>query len=178
MVSDFLHNESVYLRALEPLDIDFLYGIENNVALWPLSDTQIPFSRDVLIRYIENAQQDLYTAKQLRLVICTQALQKPIGFIDLFDFEPMHLRAGVGIVILKSERGKGYGKKAVQLLCNYAKEAFFMHQLYANVAADNAASIQLFTSLDFKQIGIKKEWQKTSAGYKDEILFQCILKKL
>ena len=38
----------VQLRALEPEDIDFLYQLENDQTLWEVSETQAPFSRQLL----------------------------------------------------------------------------------------------------------------------------------
>lgn len=54
------------LRALEPEDIDFLYNIENQEDLWEVSQTHLPFSKYILKKYIENANQDIYETKQFR----------------------------------------------------------------------------------------------------------------
>ena len=35
----------VVLRALEPEDLDLLYGIENNPEVWDVSPTNVPYSR-------------------------------------------------------------------------------------------------------------------------------------
>ena len=37
--------KTIYLRALEPTDIDLLYDWENDVALWDVAETFVPFSR-------------------------------------------------------------------------------------------------------------------------------------
>jgi len=94
-----LHGEKVRLRALEPEDLDFLFTTENNTAFWEVSDTQVPFSRFVLKQYLENSHQDIYEAKQLRLVVEETKNSQAIGLIDLFDFNPQHKRAGIGILI-------------------------------------------------------------------------------
>ena len=50
------------------------------------------------------------------LIIQNENMQA-VGAVDLFDFEPYHLRAGVGILIHKAEnRGKGYAGDALQAL--------------------------------------------------------------
>ena len=64
-----LKGKNIHLRALEPEDLDFLYEIENNESIWEVSNTQTPYSKWVLKNYLENAHQDIYEAKQLRLVI-------------------------------------------------------------------------------------------------------------
>ena len=104
-----LSGNKVKLRPLEPEDLDFIYTIENNEEFWELSATQTPYSRFLIRQYLENAHQDIYEAKQLRLVI-EDLNQNEIGLIDLFDFDPANKRAGIGILIAsKKNRQKGYG---------------------------------------------------------------------
>ena len=40
-----LKGEKVYLRALEPEDLDFVHKIENNEDFWEISTTQSPYSK-------------------------------------------------------------------------------------------------------------------------------------
>jgi len=171
-----LELEEIYLRALEPEDLEFIYMIENDVSLWEVSNTQTPYSRFLIRQYLENSHQDIYEAKQLRLVICDKKTEEIYGLIDLFDFDPKNNRAGVGIVIQKSnQRHLGIGTQALKLMIKYAKEHLHLHQIYANIAAENIASIKLFSKFDFKEIGIKKSWTKVGSEYKDEIMYQLIL---
>ena len=79
-----LTGEHIYLRALEPEDLDFVYSIENDEKIWEMSSTQTPYSKFLIKQYLENAQQDIYEAKQLRLVVCAKD-DTAIGLIDLFD---------------------------------------------------------------------------------------------
>lgn len=169
-----LKGEDIYLRALEPEDLDFIYIIENDERIWEMSTTQTPYSRFLIKQYLENAHQDIYDANQLRLLISTND-GASIGLIDLFDFNPTHNRAGVGILIAEPEcRGKGYGKEALRLIKNYGDTHLRLHQLYANIADDNLASIRLFESEGFQKAGIKKEWNLVNGIYKNELLYQYI----
>ena len=167
--------ETIYLRALEPEDLDFIYQIENDVNLWEVSNTQTPYSRFLIHQYLENAHLDIYEAKQLRLVICSKENNQTLGLIDLFDFDPKNSRAGVGIVIQHREnRAQGIGSQALELVLNYSREFLFLNQLYANIASDNQASIQLFAKYNFQKIGVKKAWTRVGQTYKDEIMYQLI----
>ena len=100
-----LKGEQIYLRALEQEDLDFLYELENNTDVWEVSGTIAPYSKSVLQLYLDNAHRDIFDVKQLRLVIC-DLKHKAIGLIDIFDFEPNHKRAGIGIIILDTEQRK------------------------------------------------------------------------
>jgi diamine N-acetyltransferase len=170
-----LSGSTIYLRALEPEDLDFIYTIENNESVWEVSNTQTPYSRFLIRQYLENAHQDIYEAKQLRLAICQQETGATIGLIDIFDFDPKNNRAGVGIVIgSQSQRSKGIGSEALALVIQYSFQQLQLHQLYANIGSDNEISLQLFTKFGFQKIGIKKDWNRVNNVYKDELLYQLI----
>lgn len=173
-----LQGDAVFLRALEPEDLEFIYSIENDEEIWEVSNTQTPYSRFLIRQYLENAHQDIYEAKQLRLAICEKDGFTALGLIDLFDFDPVNQRAGIGIIIRDAEnRNKGVGKEALSLLINYSFSKLQLHQLYANIDTDNTVSISLFTNFGFKQIGVKKDWNKIHGQYKDEALYQLINNK-
>ncbi len=170
-----LTGNSIYLRALEPEDLEFIYRLENNEAIWEVSNTQTPYSRFLIRQYLENAHQDIYEAKQLRLAICKNGSFDAIGLIDMFDFDPVNQRAGVGIIIQDTaERNKGVGSEALELLISYAFNTLQLHQLYANIDLGNVASVSLFTNFGFQLAGLKKDWIKRNNNYHDEGLYQLI----
>ncbi|AMA49593.1 MULTISPECIES: GNAT family N-acetyltransferase [Flavobacterium] len=170
-----LKGEKIFLRALEPEDLSFIYKIENEETIWEVSNTQTPYSRFLIKQYLENADQDIYQAKQLRLAICELGVYKPVGLIDLFDYDPKNHRAGVGIVIEnKKHRNKGLGSEALQILVKYAFSHLQLHQIYANIGCSNEASLKLFTNFGFQKIGVKKDWIFQNGSYQDELLFQLI----
>jgi len=177
-----LENDIIKLRAPEPSDLDLLYNWENDEGVWYLSNTLTPFSRDVLKRYLDNAHQDIFQARQLRLMIDIKGNNddhdKTIGAIDLFNFEPYHLRAGVGILIGDREiRGKGFGSQALELLVNYAFSYLGLHQLYCNIFVENDTSLKLFKSNGFKIIAEKKDWIREGSSWHSEYLLQLINKE-
>ena len=93
----FLKGRLIYLRALEPGDADLLYRWENNMKLWQVSFTQVPFSRFILEEFVNAAHQDIYTNKQLRLMCCSVATDENLGVVVVFEFYVMHIRGGLGI---------------------------------------------------------------------------------
>jgi diamine N-acetyltransferase len=175
-----LTGNQILLRAIEASDIDVLYAWENNTDHWRVSNTQTPFSRHVLMQYLETAHQDIYSVKQLRLIIAehittSASLKEPkaIGCIDLYDFDPNHLRAGIGILIADSnDRRKGHASEALTLLINYCFELLNLNQLYCNIAVDNESSILLFKKHGFEITGVKKNWIRDGNSFKDELLLQ------
>ncbi|WP_296637869.1 GNAT family protein [Polaribacter sp.] len=169
-----LKGNSVFLRALEPEDLEYLFEIENNETFWEVSHTQTPFSKYVLKQYLENVHLDVFAAKQLRLMIVDALNRKNIGLIDLFDFNPKHKRAGIGILIDPAFQHKGFASESLELLIKYTFSHLELHQLYANITSDNAKSIKLFESKNFTKVGVKKDWISSQGNFKDEILYQLI----
>ncbi|MCS2893661.1 GNAT family N-acetyltransferase [Parabacteroides faecis] len=94
-----LENEMIRLRALEPEDLELLYRWENNPDLWELGNTMSPYSRYILKEYIRESHRDIFDTRQLRLMIELRSTGAAIGTVDLYDFEPHHRRAGIGILV-------------------------------------------------------------------------------
>jgi diamine N-acetyltransferase len=169
----------VYLRAVEPLDLEMLYEQENNSEAWGVGSMLAPYSRHTLRQYIQDAQQDIYATRQLRLmvdVVQADGARLTVGAVDLFDFDPQNLRAEAGIIIYEPRlRRRGYATQAMRQLINHATATLHLHQLYCSVAESNAASIALFRKLGFEVTGTKRDWQKTPHTFENEVLMQLIL---
>ena len=169
-----LKGKHIYLRALEPEDMDFVHTIENDESIWEISSTQTPYSKFLIKQYLDHAHKDIYEVKQLRLVISGYN-DEALGMIDIFDFDFKNLRAGIGILIKETkDRKQGFGSEALNLLTQYCFNHLHLHQLYCNISENNKASITLFTNQGFKKIGLKKDWNLVNGTYKSEYLFQLI----
>jgi diamine N-acetyltransferase len=166
--------KNVALRAVELSDAELIFTFENDPAIWQVSNTITPFSRYIIEQYILNSDQDIFTAKQLRLMIdCIKGEVHTIGSIDLFEFDPLHKRAGVGILIFEKERGKGFASEALELLKDYVFGTLQLHQLYCNVTPDNPASLTLFKKHGFTICGTRKDWLQLNGKWVDEYILQC-----
>lgn len=174
-MSSTLQYKSIFLRAVESSDIDLLYTWENDTTIWQHGSTTYPFSRDILQKFIESSDFNIYTHNQLRFMICHIETKETIGIIDLYDFDPRHLRAGIGIFIAKKHRNNQYANNAIQCCINYCKSILFLQQVYAEIPNDNLISKQVFTKIGFIESGIRKQWLKTQDGYIDQTIMQCIL---
>lgn len=171
-----LKNESISLRALEPVDLDIIHAWENDTGLWAASGTTAPFSKYQIWQYLKNYSSDIYEQRQLRMMICLNGDCTPAGMIDLFDFEPHHKRAYVGILVDRHYQRRGIAGQAVGLLAEYARDVLKLHQLAAAISTENTPSLRLFKKSGFTQSGILKEWNATPGGYADQAIMQLLLK--
>ena len=145
-----LATAEIKLRTLKDTDLDFLFSLENDKSLWAVSGTTKPFSLVQLANYITHAKQDIAIAEQFRFVIDWQG--KAIGCIDLYEYNFKKQNAGVGIVILKEYRRKGFAKQSLTLLIKYAWEKLHLKQLHTGIFSDNKASLALFQSVGFEMV--------------------------
>ena len=164
------------LRAVEEQDIDYIHRAENDPSVWEVSGTVAPYSRYSVGNFVAEQQAGIYATHQLRLMIERTADGRRVGMVDLYDFDPVHLRAGVGILICDAaDRRRGYGAEALRLLCDYAHTVLRLHQLWCGVDATNRASLALFRRAGFLRTGRRRDWRLTADGWHDEIDMQKIL---
>jgi diamine N-acetyltransferase len=127
--------------------------------------------------YLKSASDDIYSSKQIRFAIVyngeTISEAETIGYIDLFDFDPSHRRAGVGILIgSKLHRGKGLAKEALRLMEHYAFSILGLHQIHCIIHRDNMRSIKLFTSAGYRKAGTLTDWTLISGEWRTVDVFQ------
>ena len=171
-----LRGDKCRLRAVELQDVDYIQKEENNPEVWAVSGTVAPVSRYAVENFVAEQQAGIYAANRLRLMIETTADGRRVGMVDLFDFDPLNLRAGVGILICDAaDRRRGYAAEALRLLGDYARDVLRLHQLWCGVDATNAASAALFESAGYRRTGVRREWLLTAEGWHDEIEFSKIL---
>ena len=170
-----MENEYIRLRAPEPEDLELIYQLENDSSSWEVGCTTVPYSRYILRQYIEQTTGDIYTDKQVRLMIERKIDGEVMGCVDLVNYDPMHQRAEIGLIIVPKYRGQGIGGSVVDLLSQYAFDFLHMHQLVAYVATDNVGSVAMFKNHGFDCCLLLKDWlYSTDGNFKDAWLLQRI----
>jgi diamine N-acetyltransferase len=170
----FLHGNKIFLRALEPSDVELLYQWENDPEIWKISQTLTPYSKYTLKQFVDSAQEDIFSAKQVRFMINLVHTKQTVGILDIFDIDFINSRAGMGVLIDKNFRNQEIGSEAVSLACTYLFDTLHLHQVYCNILDNNAVSMKLFEKCGFSIIGVKKDWTKTENGFADVIMLQRI----
>jgi len=170
----FLFAQKIFLRALEPSDVELLYKWENDPEIWKISHTLTPYSKYTLKQFVNSAKEDIFAGKQARFMISLIDTKQTVGILDIFDIDFLNSRAGMGVLIDKNHRNQDIGTEAVLLAVDYLFNTLHLHQIYCNITNNNAISMKLFTKCGFSVIGVKKEWTKTENGFEDVIMLQRI----
>ncbi len=166
---------TLQLRALEPADLDMLYRWENEQEIWSCGVVHQPVAREALRTLIaDSIVNDIYSCRQLRL-IGQDGEGKAVGCVDLFDFDPYHQRAAVGILVDKSLRHNGYGIQLLDALHHYAAIQLRLHLLHCIVAANNDSSLHLFRHAGYSECGHLTDWIWDGSQWHDALLFQRLL---
>jgi len=170
-----LQNDSIRLRALEPEDLPILYKWENDTELWIHGNTLTPYSKLALREYISSTQQqDIYQARQLRLMIELKQTNEIIGTVDLYDFDFHNSRTGIGILIDEPYRKSNYAFHTLQIIEQYVFGFLRIKQIYAYIAEDNHNSIRLFEKAGYTQCGLLKDWICCHSVFKNVYVYQLI----
>ncbi len=169
-----LQGKTIRLRPLEISDLDLLYQWENDSDSWRWGNNPTPMSRFFLEQYVLNARNNIYEDKQLRLVIEDKSSGRQAGAIDLFDFDPRHLRAAVGILVSAEHRNKRMGSQALDLVIGYARDVLCLKQLYCTISANNPGSLRLFRRKGFAMAGTLKNWRLHQGEWMNEYFLQLV----
>ena len=167
----FISEETISLRVAEPEDALQIYTWENDRSLWRVSETSCPTSLFQIEQFLLG-NSDLITNRQLRLMVNLDGTERPIGSIDLFEYDPINSRVGIGVLIEKDYRGKGYASKAVSLCVDYLLHNVMVHQVHCLIDELNTESQHLFEGAGFVKAGQLKDWIKTPEGFIDVFSYQ------
>lgn len=169
----FAKNETITLRCAEPEDAQQIYRWENDRSVWRVSGTHVPYSLFQIEQFLLG-NNDLFSQKQLRLMIDLKATEESIGCIDLYDYDALNERTKVGILIDKEHRHQGYAVAALSLCLDYLFHDLMLHQVYCVIDELNHDSQRLFEGFGFTRCGIRKDWIKTPEGFIDEWEYQMM----
>lgn len=170
-----LATATLYLRALEPTDLEYLYRWENQSDMWTLGANRSPLSRYQLNNYFETQLHTPFEQMgELRLIVVRMSDQQVVGCVDLYEYDPFHSRAGIAIVIDPLYRKMGYATEAIRLMEQYGGQVLGLHQIFAYVSTLNQPSISLFNRLSYIPVAILREWIKVGGSRQDVQIFQKI----
>ena len=113
-----IRGEHIILRTVTADDTAFILEVENTPEAGKDGDSDAPYTREAIEEFVLKSYHDIYTEKQIRLIIELTSGNpgERIGIIDLFDFSAKNRRAAIGIWIMESQRKLGFATESIKLL--------------------------------------------------------------
>ncbi|MCI5776798.1 MAG: GNAT family N-acetyltransferase [Bacteroidales bacterium] len=161
---------TIRLRALEPSDAQTLFEWENDPVTWDAGSRRWPISLADIKALIEHSDLDIWHTRQVRFMIERTDNGETVGCVDIFDFDPLNMHCSVGVLVKHDARRQGFAREAIRQVCTFARETLLANAILATAAADNDASIALFTSAGFSECGRLKGWIRRQMNFVDEVL--------
>lgn len=146
--------EVILLREIERSDLIYINQWRHDKDT--ISNLGTPFR--YINREVDDKWFDSYMstrANNIRLAICDSSDNKIIGCVYLLSIDWVNRNAELAIWIGNtSNRGRGIGKKALDLTLNHAFFDLNLHRLYLTVLETNENAMKLYLKSGFKNEGI------------------------
>jgi RimJ/RimL family protein N-acetyltransferase len=161
----------IRLRAVEPEDWQHFHAANQDSELSRLGySIPMPRSADGEKRW--TAEQALAAPKNDEYRWVVETLDG--GFVGTLNTHSCNRQCGTfsyGVVILRSQWGKGYASEAIRLVMRYYFEELGYQKVTGNVYEFNQGSLILHRRLGFIEEGRLRRMVYTRGEYHDEIVF-------
>jgi L-amino acid N-acyltransferase YncA len=110
-------------------------------------------------------------------VVAVEESGQVIAFASTSEYRPRECYAGVAefsVYVARSERGRGAGRLAMQLLIQEARAGGFW-KLVSRVFPENASSRALLGTLGFREVGIYKRHAQCRGIWRDVVIVESLL---
>jgi RimJ/RimL family protein N-acetyltransferase len=164
--------ERVYLRALEPIDLDRCIKWISDAEVTTFLTTRQIFNS---IREREWLDKLYTTDNEITFAICVKDGNIHIGNGGLHAIDRFYRCATLGIVIGEKEYwGKGYGTEAVRLLADFAFRTQNLNRLDLVVLDFNERARRCYKKIGFVEEGRLREKCFKNGAYCDEIVMSIL----
>jgi RimJ/RimL family protein N-acetyltransferase len=165
-----LSGELVGLRARRPADVPILHAeLYDDVHMRSRSDSRpwrpIPAESGASPFAVETAPSDAAA-----FTVVALADDDVIGAALLWGIDTFSRSAHIGISLLPSVRGKGYGADVVAVLCHYGFVVRGLHRLQVDTLADNEAMIAAARKSGFVLEGTLRRSAWVTGQFLDEVV--------
>ncbi len=169
-----LEGKTVNLRVLERDDIDFLAECFNNIDFWGEYNNPVygQTSKSSLMADFDNPSNMLISIEWKRFIIQKKDETK-IGFVWHFINQPYGAME-ISCFLVPSEREKGYGVEATQLMVDYLFLSKNIGRIQAHTNAKNKTAQRVLEKTGFKIEGTVRKLQLVRGVWTDYCLLSIL----
>jgi RimJ/RimL family protein N-acetyltransferase len=166
---------NITLRAPLDEDLPTLMGMRNDLELQRnLLSVPRPNTMSRVKQWLERRLED---ERGLFFIIAHSADNHAVGFIQIVGIDWVHQSGKLGLALIASARGKGWGTEAMTLCENYAAQRMGLRKIVLEVLASNTSAIKTYNKLGYRTIGEMKEHFFVDGVYHSVILMEKMLAK-
>lgn len=170
-----LQGNKVRLRATEPNDAEMLESLWGDLETHLVADGGPYIPRSVAqrrARLEKNLQiTDGPPPSDIFLLAESLADGKPVGTGSLWGIDRFNGYAHLGIALLPSVRGQGYGTDIIGVLCDYGFRLNNLRRLELETLGSNAAMRRTAEKLGFALEGTQREREYIAGSYHDLTIY-------
>lgn len=150
--------EDISLRPLSPEDSEKYRQLRNR------EDNRSWFKTDALITADMQKQwyeRYLFKPSEYMFSIVKNDTGEFIGALGLYDIDSKNKSAEIGRIIVDRYKagGKGYASAALEGVCRIGEKMLGLQRIYAEIYADNAASLRSFYNIGFEAVETVKDFK-------------------
>lgn len=149
-----LQSDRLLLRAIEPNDLDDLYAIYSDEALFRYTPGSARKTREAVGNMIGHFQRDFGKRKTIFLGICLR--EKPeqiVGIAEMFDYDTKVNGVTIGYRLHRAFWSRGIATEAVRMMTDYLFKEIGINRIQAFVMPDNTRSHPVLLRNGFQKEG-------------------------
>lgn len=161
----------VLLRPVSPDDAPTVQLLRNDVDTHllveggPYSPQSLAAVRNRLEK--QASEDDTGKVDQLWLMAESREDGEPVGSCGMWGIDQFHGFAHIGIALLPSRRGQGFGTEMVSLVCDLGFRVFALRRMELETYGSNAAMRAIAERNGFTLEGMLRQREYTGDGYGD-----------
>jgi RimJ/RimL family protein N-acetyltransferase len=168
-----LRGERIVLRGRRAADVDVLFeAFSADPAGWERSTGWAwrPLGLRDKSKFAQTGPHDRLDA----FTVVDAATDEVLGDTLLWGVDAHHRSSHLGIALLASARGRGYGTEVLELLCGYAFDVRSLHRLQLETLADNHAMVGAARAAGFTHEGTWRSRAVQGNVRTDEVVYAIL----
>ncbi len=168
----FLIGKRVYLRPIEPEDLDVIRRWVNDPDIRTVIGEFLPMSRAAQQEWLERVYQD---RQRIWFVFALLEDNRIIGDGGFLRIDHVWRTADISIEVGDhKEWGKGYGSEIMQLLLDYGFGTLNLHRISLGVFDFNEQAIRFYERMGFQREGVMRDGYFCNHAYHDVIMMSIL----
>ncbi len=164
-----LHGERVTLRAFESSDLEANHRFVNDATTLRGMLSGIPFPSSISDEQQWLNQQTSYTRGEYQFAVENEDGEL-IGRCGIIRLDWKNRVGELAIMLGSPYRGRGYGREAMRLLCDFCFREMNLHKLKVTVFAFNTSAVKCYEANGFCQEGLLRSELYRDGAYRDVLI--------